>query len=185
MYRLTKPAIGVLNMAKGQVARTAHVYQCKSCEREKIAADFYASNLSNCKECVKEKVRKNREEKSDYYRAYDRKRYRDQPHRKEAARRSAMSDAGLKSKARAAERSKREEPQKRKARHAVSNAIRDGKLARGVECYFCGSADRLHAHHEDYDHPLDVVWLCSSCHGKLHTIKGDFRRAAKEGLADA
>ena len=59
----------------------------------------------------------------------------------------------------------------------VSNAIRDGKLERGEECFFCGSDANLQAHHEDYSHPIDVVWLCPSCHGKLHTIKGDFRRA--------
>lgn len=180
LSRLTKAAIGVLNMAEDQLSQVPQVHQCKSCERKKPADDFYASNIYRCKECVKERVRRNRKEKADYYQAYDRKRYREQPHRKEAAKRSATSDAGLKARARSVERAKREDPQKFKARHAVSNAIRDGRLARGTECYFCGCSDRLQAHHEDYDHPLDVVWLCASCHGKLHTIKGDFRRANKE-----
>lgn len=170
-------------MAAEQVSADTAKYQCKTCERVKSANDFYASNLSNCKECVKARVRRNRDAKADYYRAYDRKRYRDNPHRKEAARRSSNSEAGVKSRARSIARSKINEPEKHKARHAVSNAIRDGKLERGTECYFCGVSDRLQAHHEDYDHPLDVVWLCSSCHGKLHTIKGDFRRAAPETRA--
>ena len=173
---LTRPAIGVLNMAENQLSQLSQVYQCKSCEREKPADDFYASNLSRCKDCVKESARRNRADKVDYYRAYDRKRDREQPHRKEAAKRSAVSQAGLRAKARSTERLKREDPQKFKARRAVGNAIRDGRLEKGSECYFCGTSDRLHAHHEDYDHPLDVVWLCASCHGKLHTIKGDFRR---------
>ena len=165
-------------MADHQVTAGAPLYQCKSCERNLPADDFYVSNQSNCKECVRARVRQNRADKAEYYRAYDRKRYRDQPKRKEAARRSAASEAGLKSKARATARSRAEEPQKWKARNAVSNAIRDGKLERGTECYFCKCTGNLQAHHEDYDHPLDVVWLCASCHGKLHTIKGDFRRAS-------
>lgn len=178
LERLTKTAAGGREMADRQVTAGTPLYQCKSCEGMFGADAFYASNQSTCKECVKARVRENRAEKADYYRAYDRKRYRDHEHRKEAARRSAKSPAGIKARADAIARSKVEEPQKWKARHAVNNAIRDGKLDRGTECFFCGSDQRLHAHHEDYDHPLDVVWLCSSCHGKLHTIKGDFRRAS-------
>jgi hypothetical protein len=26
----------------------------------------------------------------------------------------------------------------------------------------------LHAHHDDYSRPLDVVWLCPSCHRQHH-----------------
>lgn len=171
-------------MADSQLTAKAAVYQCKSCEGSFPADGFYPSSLSRCKECVKARVRENREAKADYYRAYDRKRYRDQPKRKEAARRSAVSPAGLRAKAEATARSKREEPQKWKARYAVNNAIRDGKLERGTACHFCSTDKNLQAHHEDYDHPLDVVWLCASCHGKLHGIKGDFRRAKQENPHD-
>lgn len=164
-------------MAIGSVAPETATYQCKSCERKKSANDFYVSNLTRCKECVKASVRANRAARAEYYRAYDRKRYRDDPKRKEAARRSAASDAGKRSRDRATAWSRENEPEKWKARNAVSNAIRDGKLERGTECYFCGGDERLQAHHEDYQHYLDIVWLCASCHGKLHTIKGDFRRA--------
>lgn len=163
-------------MAKDQVAAAAAVYQCKSCEREKAAGQFYASNLSRCKECVKASVRGNRADKLDYYRSYDRARYRSDPVRKENARKSAASEVGLAAKARATARSKEEEPHKWKARHAVSNAIRDGRLTRGDECFFCKAGGKLHAHHHDYSKPLDVFWLCPPCHGKLHTINGDFLR---------
>jgi hypothetical protein len=164
-------------MATNQVTAGAPLYQCKSCEGFCEADGFYASNLSRCKECVKASVRENRVANADYYRAYDRKRYREQEHRKEAAKKCAASDVGKRIRAESQARSKREEPHKWKARNAVNNAIRDGKLAKGTHCYFCATTERLQAHHEDYNHPLDVVWLCSTCHGKLHTIKGDFRRA--------
>ena len=156
-------------MADAKVAPRARLFQCNSCEREKPAGDFYASNQSRCKECVKASVRANRAEKAEYYRAYDRKRYRDDPER--AAHCRALGAAWLKENGRPLR-----DPKKMAARNAISNAIRDGKIERGTECYFCGSGDRLHAHHEDYDHPLDVRWLCPSCHGKLHALKGDFRR---------
>lgn len=155
-------------------------YQCKSCETDKAADAFYVSNLSRCKECVKAAVRANRAANVDYYRAYDRKRYREDPARQENIQRARQSQAGIEARKRATARSKREEPHKWKARYAVANALRDGKITKGSSCYFCGVSERLHAHHEDYDHPLDVVWPCPACHGKLHAMRGDFRKANKE-----
>jgi len=162
-------------MAAKQGAASAPLFQCKSCEGVFEANAFYASNLRNCKECVKAAVRRNRAEKADYYRAYDRKRYRENPERKEhcqeQARKIPMSDRVEKQRER-----RRAAPEKNRARLAVYRAVKAGKIKR-KPCYFCGATKGLHAHHEDYAQPLDVVWLCSSCHGKLHTIKGDFRRA--------
>lgn len=54
----------------------------------------------------------------------------------------------------------------RAARQAVADAIRAGTLARGP-CVVCGETD-VQGHHEDYDKPLDVVWLCKFHHGVLH-----------------
>ncbi len=163
-------------MADGQVTAAEAAYQCKSCERALSANDFYASNLSRCKECVKAGVKANRSEKLDYYRLYDRQRYRERPERKAAAKKSANSPAGIASKEKAIARSKAEEPHKWAARYAVSNALRDGKLKRGTECFFCAATGKLHAHHHDYSKPLDVFWLCPPCHGKLHVVNGDFHR---------
>lgn len=173
LIRLTKTMMEH-RMADGQITAEAEKYQCKSCERELIASAFYVSCKSRCKECVKASVRANRAEKIEYYRSYDRLRYREQDHRKEAARNSAKSEAGVRSRQRYAERIK--DTPVRRARIAVGNAIRDGKMARGAECFFCGGSARLQAHHPDYSRPLDVFWLCASCHGKLHTINGDFLR---------
>lgn len=150
--------------------------RCKSCGRHQDATGFYESNRSRCKECVKKDVRDNRADNIDYYRSYDRKRYRENDHRKEAARKSANSPAGKASQDRSRERAKG--TPERRARSAVGNAIRDGRLERGTECFFCGGDTRLQAHHHDYSRPLDVFWLCASCHGKLHTVNGDFLRGS-------
>jgi hypothetical protein len=34
-------------------------------------------------------------------------------------------------------------------------------------CYCCGE-ERTQAHHENYEYPLQVVWLCTKCHNKVH-----------------
>jgi hypothetical protein len=163
-------------MAVDQLTSDSAVYQCKSCERHLAANEFYASNQSRCKECVKASVRENRQENADYYRAYDRKRYRDNPERKENAKRCAATPSGVASRKRSIERMKASNPEKYYARNVIKAALRNGKIQR-KPCFFCASDKNLQAHHEDYDHPLDVVWLCASCHGKYHAIKGDFRRA--------
>lgn len=38
------------------------------------------------------------------------------------------------------------------------------------ECSRCGIAVKLHAHHSDYNLPLNVVWLCPRCHRREHQI---------------
>lgn len=43
---------------------------------------------------------------------------------------------------------------------------RRGKLVK-IPCESCGSP-RSQMHHEDYDRPLDVIWLCRPCHMRLH-----------------
>jgi len=158
-------------------AAAKRTFLCKACDSVKRAEDFYSSDHNRCKECVKARVRKNREMNADYYRAYDRKRYREQDKRKEAARKSANSPRGIELRKAHIAKTRAEQPEKYRARNAVSNALRDGKITKASECYFCGSGDKLQAHHHDYSHPLDVVWLCPSCHGKLHAVNGDFRRA--------
>lgn len=60
----------------------------------------------------------------------------------------------------------RRDPKKRAARWAVREAIRKGLLIRGP-CSICG-AEKAHGHHPDYEFPLAVVWLCASCHRKVH-----------------
>lgn len=66
----------------------------------------------------------------------------------------------------------REEKKKRPFKHAarmfVRAAIKEGILIRPKECTRCLKECKAEAHHEDYMKPLDVIWLCRSCHGKEH-----------------
>lgn len=55
-----------------------------------------------------------------------------------------------------------------RARYAVSNAIRDGRLER-QPCEVCGEK-RSQAHHDNYTKPLEVRWLCRIHHGHEHRL---------------
>ncbi len=50
----------------------------------------------------------------------------------------------------------------------VRHAIACGKLKK-EPCRICGEAP-AQAHHNNYQHPLDVVWLCQSHHNAWHRI---------------
>lgn len=50
----------------------------------------------------------------------------------------------------------------------VAHAFKTGQLVRPERCAWCGDYDSIYAHHEDYSRPLDVVWLCGSCHQRRH-----------------
>lgn len=58
-------------------------------------------------------------------------------------------------------------PEKIKARDIVKKAKKSGKLI-VQPCSICKNTDRIHAHHEDYNKPLEVIWLCSKCHHEKH-----------------
>jgi uncharacterized protein with PIN domain len=61
---------------------------------------------------------------------------------------------------------------KGQARSILQDAVRCGRITRPSICQQCQSSERaIQAHHENYDRPLDVVWLCTKCHGDKHTNK--------------
>lgn len=62
-------------------------------------------------------------------------------------------------------------PEKYHARKTLMNRVYSGKVLRPDKCSQCGSGKKIEAHHEDYDKPLDVEWLCRECHLKLHKNK--------------
>lgn len=61
--------------------------------------------------------------------------------------------------------------QVRRVHAAVEVALSQGRLERPKVCENCNAVDKnsvLQGHHDDYDKPLDVRWLCRSCHIKHH-----------------
>lgn len=65
-------------------------------------------------------------------------------------------------------RKARVDPAKRRAHREVENAKRRGDLVVPDVCEGCGREARLDGHHDDYERPLDVRWLCRRCHRATH-----------------
>ena len=134
--------------------------ECFKCHRVLPLTDFYAhpmmgdGHLGKCKECAKADVRANRVTRVDYYRKYDVKRF-------QTSRRKDQVRNYL--------RKQREaHPEKAKCRYYFGNAKRDGRITAPNHCEACGKVCRPEGHHTDYSKPLDVMWLCRKCHGKVH-----------------
>lgn len=74
------------------------------------------------------------------------------------------------------------------AHAAVALALNDGLMVR-KPCEECGHEPSVNqrgkrwvwtvmAHHDDYEKPLDVRWLCKKCHHRYHAT--GLRKATKE-----
>jgi hypothetical protein len=149
---------------------------CRKCGAEKPLSDFYPhkkmldGHLNMCKECSKKATRAHRDANIERYREYDRSRS-DSPERAALRKRVAKqrkADLAAKVIDAAAGREWRDRNrEKRRAHTAVNNAVKSGALI-AKPCERCGFALGVQAHHEDYSKPLDVTWLCKTCHGKRH-----------------
>lgn len=129
--------------------------RCRTCDEIKSLVEFYKDERSrsgrmwDCIPCKikrqKELYRKNRQERL----AYEKKRAQDPKRKAYVARKQAEW--------------RTRNPERYKARVAVGNAVRDGRLKKGP-CEVCGGRRRIQAHHDDYSKPLDVRWLCFKHH---------------------
>jgi hypothetical protein len=58
-------------------------------------------------------------------------------------------------------------PKECKVHRLLIQAVRIG-VVKKAPCAICGKSQPVVAHHEDYNKPLEVIWLCQEHHGKLH-----------------
>jgi len=132
--------------------------ECFKCKAIRPLEDFYKhprmpdGHVNKCKNCNKNDVTANRNKNIEKIRAYDRERS------KEPERIKTNAEVN---------RAWRAEDKRRTAAHnAVARAIRNGSLFR-LPCVRC-KAEKSLAHHEDYDKPLEIMWLCQQCHKQRH-----------------
>ena len=129
---------------------------CSKCKAEKEPTDFGRDRqkkdglTSQCKAC------QNRpevvERKREHYRGYYAEHYEQNGDTIRKQRRAY----------------KAQNPQKRIAHQLVDNALKCGKLLRPDTCSACGCACKPDGHHDDYNQPLTVRWLCRACHQQHH-----------------
>ncbi len=130
---------------------------CFKCETEQPRTNFYAHPmmgdglLGKCKTCAKTDVSANYHARRSQYVEYERERNQSTKRRADRVKQQ--------------KRARAKNVVKYKARQAVGNAVRDGRLFRRP-CEKCG--EKAQAHHDDYTKPLDVRWLCFKHHREHH-----------------
>jgi len=78
------------------------------------------------------------------------------------------------------------------AQNLVENAIKQGVITRKMKCEECSSTgtfkdgrSAIQAHHDDYNKPLEIRWLCQKCHHTWHKNNTPIRKEVmKEALAN-
>lgn len=118
--------------------------RCATCKEEKPFDDFHRYSRSKdglqaaCKSCMIEAVTKWQRANTDRVRKISKK-------------------------------FKKSHPEQNRAHVKVRAAIKSGELKKPDQCEHCNSSDVfLEGHHHDYSKPLDVTWLCRTCHMKEH-----------------
>lgn len=130
---------------------------CFKCKIEKPLTDFYPQksmkdgHLNKCKVCTIADVKKYRADNHARVCEYDRMRFQTTERKVKVVAYQKIRRAKF--------------PEKYKARMAVGNAVRDGRLKK-LPCDVCGDVESQ-AHHHDYSKPLDVRWLCFKCHREI------------------
>jgi len=158
--------------------QTAPLKQCFKCGDLLPHSEFYRHPgmndgiLGKCKKCTCQDVRENRARNRDHYIQYDRSRAM-RPDRVAYRKAYEVSERGKLVTKQMKRRWNERNPIKRKANESVNNAVRDGRLFKPDACESCGATGRIHGHHCDYSKPLDVMWLCPSCHKQWHHENGE------------
>lgn len=116
--------------------------KCKTCKKRQNTNEFYGEEDNYCKTCRSKAHKLWREKNRDKY---------------------------LKSKKESLKKYKQKYPQRVKAVNAVSRLIKKGTIVR-LPCEYCGKSP-TEAHHENYDKPFDVIFLCRKHHLERHSKK--------------
>ncbi len=117
--------------------------QCRLCHELKTISEFYPKR-AKCKECYASMVLK--------YRRDNMEKYREQAAR---YRRERLAEDGVYA-------------FKDRARKKLWWATKSGKIEK-LPCEVCGTKAEAH-HHEGYDKPLNVKWLCKTHHMEAHHV---------------
>ena len=131
---------------------------CKSCGEGLDCSLFWKDKSksngyrSSCKKCMTSASKKWQQENVAKMSSYSRK-YR-------------ATEAGKVKTAEQRKRYRAKYPEKREAQHLLFTEVRAGRIVPEL-CEVCG-AILAEAHHDDYNKPLEVRWLCRQHHRDHH-----------------
>ena len=160
---------------------------CSTCCTTKDEDEFYRhkrdGRRSMCISCSKA----SRKESAPYFKEYRR---RPEVRAKQRLYTKKLRDSGYWKTAKERKRSSDNQKKLRKdpvqklkhdARRYTNKMKRRGKTQQ-LPCAECGRFESQ-AHHEDYNRPLHIVWLCLECHTNLHNElkRQNEGKPAKEG----
>lgn len=146
--------------------------KCVKCG-ESREANFLPNNRSTCKECINKRFVAYQRAHPEQVKEYNARR-RAKPGYREKQAKFYKEWYAQNGRNRADDYSEiiclwaKEHPESGRAKARVAYAIKKGLLTRPLRCTLCGKEGRINGHHEDYDLPYEILWVCSSCHKKVH-----------------
>lgn len=149
--------------------------ECTKCGKDKELSEYYVRKASKdglmpiCKICSKSKEDVFRKNNKEIISARNRA-YRDNNKEKiKACQRKYMTTDKHKESNRIASKKYAEgNKEKKEAHRAVHMLIDKGLMEKADICEKCGAENNIHAHHDDYSKPLEIRWLCGTCHRGWH-----------------
>lgn len=156
--------------------------ECSVCKEEKTFDNFHSHKShddgvsSACKKCVKERrsTEENKAKDAKYFQ--DNKEILTEVHQKYYA---DNREKLIYNKKNYYEKNKEQYLQynyewirnNKKARNAqslVQSIVRCYPFVKPNKCSICNNTEKIEGHHEDYDKPTCIIWLCKKCHAQLH-----------------
>ena len=156
---------------------------CFKCNKEKELSLFYKhrqmkdGHLNKCKDCAKADAHKHRDDNLEKVKKYDRNRPNaiERNERFKLAEKERRKDPEFKVARNAIKKNWADKNLIKRAAHIISrNAVRDGKLIK-QPCEVCGEL-KVDGHHDDYEKPLEVRWLCRKHHAEHHKKERELKR---------
>lgn len=144
--------------------------QCFKCQETKPISEFYRhsemadGHLGKCKTCTIRDAMEREQRLRGNHAWLLRERARCREKQARARKNGTASPVSLESQ----RKWFRENRHKKNAQLKAGRAAHSGKIPIKTACEHCGAKVKLHKHHPDYTKPLEVVFLCPSCHGKAH-----------------
>ena len=147
---------------------------CFKCGKKKKLSEFYKhkmmkdGHLNKCKTCA----RQDAAERELHLRLTDPKWLsRERERCREKQRIARINGTAKPTSYEARKRWVEENRHKTRAHNKARRALLSGKIIKPSNCSSCGKlTKKIEMHHDDYDKPLQVRWLCTKCHGKTRRL---------------